>query len=230
MPHGVAVKIVHRLKCRDLVMSDIPSWWAKGDWFDVCSCNIACPCEFAQAPTNNHCEALLAWHIDDGEYGGVSLKGFNAVAVASFDDNIWEGAKTIAMGVFVDERANEAEREALGQIFSGHAGGFMANIGALVCDDLGVQYAPISFELADDLAYWRANIPGMVEAEGQALGGPTTPPGKRVQLVNPPGSEVGPGGVATWATATRNKVEAFGHNWDWSGQSSKHIPFDWVGP
>jgi hypothetical protein len=25
----------------------------RGDWFDVCSCNIACPCEFAQPPTNS---------------------------------------------------------------------------------------------------------------------------------------------------------------------------------
>jgi hypothetical protein len=27
-----------------------------------------------------------------------------------------------------------------------------------------------------------------------------------------------------------NEVEAFGRKWNWSGQSSKHIPFDWTGP
>ena len=32
-------------------MADIPQWWMRGDWFDVCSCDIACPCEFAQPPT-----------------------------------------------------------------------------------------------------------------------------------------------------------------------------------
>ncbi|HIF10048.1 MAG TPA: DUF1326 domain-containing protein [Sneathiellales bacterium] len=41
-------------------MTDIPKWWAKSDWFDVCSCDIACPCEFAQPPKNDHCEGLLA--------------------------------------------------------------------------------------------------------------------------------------------------------------------------
>ena len=23
-------------------MVDIPTWWMKGDWFDVCSCNVPC--------------------------------------------------------------------------------------------------------------------------------------------------------------------------------------------
>jgi len=211
-------------------MNDIPNWWAKGDWFDVCSCDMACPCEFAQAPTNDHCEGLLAWHINEGEYGGANLKDLNVVAVSAFDGNIWEGPKEFRMGMFMDERADDAQRAALEAIFSGAAGGFMANLGPLVTEHLGVQAAPISFELADDLAFWKANIPGVIEAEAEALGGPTTPPGQRVQLLNPPGSEVGPGGPATWATATKNVVDAYGYNWDWSGKSSKHIPFDWVGP
>jgi hypothetical protein len=31
--------------------AEIPNWKATGDWFDVCKCNIPCPCEFAQTPT-----------------------------------------------------------------------------------------------------------------------------------------------------------------------------------
>ena len=89
---------------------------------------------------------------------------------------------------------------------------------------------PIEFELAGDLATWRAAIPGKVEAKAEALTGPTTPPGKRVQTINPPGSEVGPGGVATWGTATVDRADAFGFKWNRSGQSSKHIPFSWSGP
>jgi hypothetical protein len=57
----------------------------------------------------------------------------------------------------------------------------------------GIQYAPIKFEIADDLSYWSAEIPGKILAKAEALTGPTTPPGKRVQTINPPGSEVGPG-------------------------------------
>ena len=89
---------------------------------------------------------------------------------------------------------------------------------------------PITFEVADDLAYWRAEVPGKVVAAAEALSGPTTPPGARVQLLNPPGSEMGPGQVATWGKATANQVEAHGFQWNWAGKSSKHIPFDWIGP
>ncbi|MDF0679915.1 MAG: hypothetical protein P0116_03000 [Candidatus Nitrosocosmicus sp.] len=35
-----------------------------------------------------------------------------------------------------------------------------------------------------------------------------TPVGKRVQTINPPGSEVGPGAVATWGTALKDEVDA----------------------
>jgi len=87
-----------------------------------------------------------------------------------------------------------------------------------------------STAVADDLAYWRAEIPGKVTAAAEALTGPMTPPGKRVQTLNPPGSEVGPGQTATWGKTTSNLVDAYGFRWDWAGQSSKHIPFDWTGP
>jgi hypothetical protein len=47
----------------------IPDWKVSGDWFDVCKCNIPCPCEFAQTPTYGDCDAVLAYHIKDGIYG-----------------------------------------------------------------------------------------------------------------------------------------------------------------
>ena len=109
----------------------------------------------------------------------------------------------------------------------------MAEIAKLIGDVRGIEYAPIRFEIADDLSYWSAEIPGKVVAKAEALTGPTTPPGKRVQTINPPGSEVGPGAagaVATWGTATADEVNAMGFKWERKGKSSKHIPFDWSGP
>ena len=94
----------------------------------------------------------------------------------------------------------------------------------------GIEYAPIKFEIADDLSYWSAEIPGKVLAKAEALTGPTTPPGKRVQTINPPGSEVGPGGVATWGRSLADEADAMGFKWGRKGKSSKHIPFDWNGP
>ena len=44
------------------------------------------------------------------------------------------------------------------------------------------------------------------------------------------GAECGPGSVATYGTATADKAQVFGFQWDRSGKSSKHMAFDWSGP
>ena len=211
-------------------MTVIPDWRMKGDWFDVCSCDMACPCEFAQPPTNDHCEGVLAYHIKEGRFGDVVLDGLNVVSILVFDGNVWAGARTMRKGTYLDESANEDQRNALSQIFAGKAGGFIAGLSALLCEDRGVEFARIQLEVEEDLASWSVVIPGKVDAAVEALTGPTTPPGKRVQTLNPPGSEVGPGGPATWGVAKVNTVDAYGWKWDWAGKCSKHIPFDWVGP
>jgi hypothetical protein len=132
--------------------------------------------------------------------------------------------------MFVDERADEAQREALQIIFSGQAGGWPGEFAQSICEVRGIEYAPIEFEIADDLAWWRAAIPGKVEARAEALTGPTTPEGARVQLHNAPGAEIGPGQIATWGVATADRADAMGFSFDYPGRSSKHFPFDWSGP
>jgi hypothetical protein len=211
-------------------MATIPKWHVAGDWFDACKCNVPCPCTFAQPPSYGDCDGILAYHIREGRYGEVPLDGLNLIGVAHFVGNIWAGETKAAMGIFLDQRASEAQRAALQSIWSGQAGGFPALLAELIGEMRGIEVAPIAFEVADDLAHWRAEIPGRVVARAEALGGPMTPPGKRVQTLNAPGSETGPGTVSTWGRATADTVDAFGFKWDWAGRSSKHIPFDWSGP
>ena len=210
----------------------IPSWKLTGDWFDVCKCNIPCPCTFAQTPSYGDCEGVMAYHINKGQYGKTSLDGLNVLILDYFKGNIWAGDTKLDIALFFDERADEEQRKALEMIFSGKAGGFMGKIGKLIGEVRGLEYAPIKFEIAEDLAYWSAEIPGKVIAKAEALTGPTTPPGKRVQTINAPGSEVGPGAVATWAIAVADEVNAPHVRFEWkrSGRSSKHFPFDWTGP
>jgi hypothetical protein len=54
--------------------------------------------------------------------------------------------------------------------------------------------------------------------------------GKYPQLINPPGSETGPGQIVTRGKSTVCSVDAFGYKFEWTTNSSKHIPFDWAGP
>jgi hypothetical protein len=174
---------------------------------------------------------VLAYRIKKGHYGNTPLDGLSVLGMEYFKGNIWAGDTKFTGAFFFDERADQQQRDALQMIFTGKAGGFMAEFAKLMGDMRGIEYAPIRFEVAADLSYWSAEIPGKVVAKAEALTGPMTPPGKRVQTLNPPGSEVGPSGtVATWGRAVADEVDAMGFKWEWNGRSSKHIPFEWNGP
>jgi len=151
------------------------------------------------------------------------------MAVGAFTGNIWEGKTKASMAIFIDERANETQRDALQMIFGGRVGGWPAIFADSIGEVRGMEFAHIDFHVDDDLASWRAEIPGRLTSSAEALGGPTTPPGKRVQVHNAGGSETGPGGVATYGKATADRADAFGFKWDRTGRSSKHIGFDWSG-
>jgi hypothetical protein len=212
--------------------SEVPMWNASGDWFDVCKCNIPCPCIFAQTPSYGDCDGVMAYHIKKGQYGETSLDGLNVLILDYFKGNIWAGETKADIAIFFDERANDNQRKALNMIFTGKAGGFMGEFTKIIGEVRGLEYAPIKFEVAEDLAYWSAEIPGKVMAKAEALAGPMTPPGKRVQTINAPGSEVGPGTVATWGRAVTDEVNLPDVRFQWkrNGRSSKHIAFDWSGP
>ena len=211
-------------------MPEIQNWHVKGDWFDVCKCTIPCPCTFAQAPTEGDCEGILAWHIREGHYGETTLDGLNVLALGAFEGNVWAGETKVTIGMYMDERADERQREALTVIFSGQGGGWPGEFASLIGEVRGMEYAPITFEIADDLAYWSAEVSGRATARAEALTGPTTPEGARVQVHNAPGAEIGPGQVATWGRATADTADAFGFKWSREGRSSKHFPFEWSGP
>src|SRR6185369_2886531 len=44
-------------------------------------------------------------------------------------------------------------------------------------DVRGLEFVPIDFEIADDLAHWRVEVPGKLRGSAEALTGPTSPKG-----------------------------------------------------
>jgi hypothetical protein len=68
----------------------------------------------------------------------------------------------------------------------------------------------------------------MAKGNAEVLTGPTSVPGKQVQVLNIPGAEPGPNsGPTTYGVAQTDEAEGFGFKWDWAGRSAKHIPFEW---
>ncbi len=209
----------------------IPAWRAVGDWFDVCSCNVPCPCTYAQPPTGNHCDVIFAYRIREGHFGETRLDGLKAVVVADLTGNVWAGGD-IDAGVIFDAAADPEQRRALQLIFTGQAGGWMKHFFPVIRTVKGVEFAEISIDVDDALEHWRVEIPGVMRASGEALTGPTADPSRRVQTINAPGSEVGPtDGPVTWGKSVEGHWRAFGFSQDIpAGQNSKHIPFAWHGP
>src|ERR687891_312960 len=63
------------------------------------------------------------------------------------------------------------------------------------------------------------NVDRKAEGSSELLTGPTSTPGQRLAVHNPPGSEVGPGqGPATYGIASTQKADAFGLSQDYSGR------------
>jgi len=62
-------------------------WQLSGEYFENCNCAVLCPCLVSTAapltarPTEGVCDVVLAFHIEKGNYGSVSLDGLN-VALA----------------------------------------------------------------------------------------------------------------------------------------------------
>jgi Protein of unknown function (DUF1326) len=97
----------------EILMTEIPNWHITGDWFDNCSCGVACPCTFAQAPDNGFCESVLFWHVRSGHYGDINLDDLSFVRVGRWEGDLWAGKAKGVAGMFIDERANERQAEVL---------------------------------------------------------------------------------------------------------------------
>ena len=145
-------------------------WTMHGEYMESCNCDYLCPCIYTnpQGPvTYDHCIAGLVFRIDEGSWGAAKLDGLKFALVIRSGKVMADGGWIFA-GV-VDERADPAQRQALGAIVGGEVGGPPAFIREnLVSDFRGVAFRPIEFNL-DGLKRSTA-IPGVLsfEIEGVA--------------------------------------------------------------
>ena len=146
------------------------SWKIAGFYFESCNCDVACPCIFLSPPTSGDCTLLVAWHIEQGRFGQIDLDGLNAVlAVYSPPGRMLEVKWKVAL--YVDERANQDQRDALTQIFSGQAGGHLAGVAPLIGEVLGVKAVPIEYRSEGKRRSLRMGDIANAEIEGAAWAG-----------------------------------------------------------
>jgi hypothetical protein len=95
-------------------------WWWKADYVETCNCAHACPCNLTMLPTHGTCRGVEVWKIREGECDGVRLDGLHVALAFSWPGPIHRGHGRGV--VFIDERADSAQRAALEKIGAGEAG------------------------------------------------------------------------------------------------------------
>lgn len=93
----------------------------EGTLYIACNCDYGCPCNVNGRPTTGDCEGGWTWHIDSGRFGTTTLDGLNFSIFADWPGAIHEGGGKAAG--YLDERADEAQEQALTSIMRGEAGG-----------------------------------------------------------------------------------------------------------
>ena len=91
-------------------------WKIVGQLEEACSCNAACPCWFGSKPTHMTCGGGQFIFIEKGTYGSVSLDGLsvgNMVESPEGKSMMESFGNWKFSNVYVDEKANPQQREAL---------------------------------------------------------------------------------------------------------------------
>ena len=116
----------------------------KRQYFEACTCDVSCPCIWNQPATQDGCDLLLAWHVTEGAKDGTDLSGMNAVMAVRSPKQMTDGGWRVAL--YLDDRANAEQSDALGAVFSGGAGGYLAGLAPLIGEVAGVAPATITFD------------------------------------------------------------------------------------
>lgn len=193
------------------------NWSVSGDYFDTCNCKAACPCVFLSPPTDGECTALVAWHIERGSYGDVKLDGLN-VALAVHAPGVMAATKWKA-AVYLDDRCDEKQQDALTQIFSGQAGGHPATLASFVGEIVGMSKLPIEFRREGKGRSLKLGNVGSMNSqplEGQG--------GAEVTVNNHPFA-VSPGQTHVVAVTGELKLKDAGFDWTQQGTASYIAPF-----
>jgi len=96
-------------------------WELKGTVIVACNCDYGCPCNFNALPTKGKCEGTWTWHVERGTFGDTSLDDLNFTVCVNWPGAIHEGNGEAL--ILVDERADEAQRNAIETLVGGDAGG-----------------------------------------------------------------------------------------------------------
>jgi len=202
-----------------------PSWNIRGQYYETCNCDFVCPClpgQLTVRPTGGSCTFAMAFQIEGGTYGSVSLDGLGFIVLGHTPEEMGKGNWSV--GLITDKRASAEQQEAITAIASGAAGGPMAALSGLIGKFLGVEPAPIAFDRNG--AKWSVKASTLVDMAAEGAHGINPNNAEPLFLEN-----TGHPAADRFALAhpSKSHVNALGLAWsDASGKNNgQYAPFSW---
>jgi hypothetical protein len=197
------------------------SWHIEGTYFETCSCELMCPCNFSfdHGATYDYCRVTLVFNIRGGEIEGSDVSGRTLALIADTPKVMTDGNWRV--GIFVDDGASDEQVEKLSGVFGGQLGGPMAGLAPLIGEVLGVERAPI--EVVEEGLSHSVRIGDAIDFEVEDIvpfGIETGEPAKVAGVFHPVAS------VLTAAEAKRSSISAFGIEFE--GRTGLSSPFSWA--
>lgn len=198
-----------------------PTWSIKGELALNCSCDVFCPCVVALGkapPTEGYCHAWMAVRIDEGKFGRKSLKGLNVALLLDIPGKMGDGDWKAA--AYIDQRADDAQYDALMSIFTGQAGGTTGVLRLLVSTFLGARREEVNYDI--DGKRRMVSIPKVLNGMIEPIPGGN--PEEDVMITN---SQYWMGPDVVIAKGLKSRIRDFGRVWDFEGKSAELMQIHW---
>lgn len=184
-------------------------WTIKGREFVHCNCAYGCPCQFNALPTHGDCKAVAAFHIDEGQFGDTKLDGLNFAIIAAWPGAIHQGGGHVVP--IIDERGDDAQREALFKIVTGQdtvPGSTIFAVFATTFEKVhDAVVAPINLDIDIDGRLARVEVPGWINGRGEPIKNAVTGAESRARVNLPNGFEYDVCEVGRGWTETEGPVD-----------------------
>jgi hypothetical protein len=107
-------------------VSEYLPWELSGTYLEACNCEAICPCRTIGGRSGGRsstglCQGTLSWAIDEGRAGDIDLAGLGVVMALRYHDD--EPGSPWSFYLYLDERGDERQRDALTEIYLGRLGG-----------------------------------------------------------------------------------------------------------
>ncbi len=196
------------------------TWNLKGQYFEACNCEAACPCVFLSPPTEEYCTVLVGWRIDEGEFEGTKLDGLNVALAVHSPGHMAKVQWQVAL--YLDDRASAAQSQALATIFSGQAGGHPARLAGHIGEVLGAGAASIEFESSGQRTAMK--IAGIADVAIAAAAGQGD---AEITIGNHP-LAISPGFPAVVSRSEHLTYDDHGMHWELAEKNGFYSPFEYA--